>query len=69
MADEVVVTVAHLRMANMCIRGAKQWARYMGLDFDAFMRHGIPASQLEATGDAFAIQVAKIARDEAQGDD
>lgn len=67
--DDVTVTVAHLREAQMCIRGAKQWARYMGLDFDAFVRHGIPASQLEATGDAFALQVAKIARDEAKGED
>lgn len=69
MADDAVVRVEHLRSANMCIRGAKQWARYMGIDFDAFVRDGIVASKLEATGDALALRVVKIARDEAAGED
>lgn len=57
--------MAHVRAARLCARGARALARRYGLDWSAFLRHGIPASELEATGDALAQRVAALARKEA----
>lgn len=60
-----MVTVAHMREAKLCARGARQFAARHNLDFNRFIATGLPASEFEATGDAIALLVAKLARDEA----
>lgn len=60
------VEVRHLRAAKFCVRGARAWATQHGLDFEHFIRHGYPASALEATDDALGMILASIAREEAQ---
>ena len=60
-----IVTGEHIREANLCVRGARQWFRLHNLDFDHFVRHGYPVETIEATGDVLGLKVAKIARDEA----
>lgn len=69
MADDVIVTNEHVRMAGMCSRGARQWFAYMGLDYADFLRNGLPASRVEATNDALGLKVVAIARAEAAGED
>lgn len=66
--SDVIVTVAHLRKARLCARGARAWCVRHNLDYMHFVQHGYPASVIEAVGDALGNQVAAIARLEAEGD-
>lgn len=63
MADPIV-RVEHIRKAKLCSRGVRAWAQRHQLDYMTFLRHGYPASVLEATGDALGARVAAIARAE-----
>lgn len=59
---DVLVKMVHVRKAEMCSRGARAFFIKHGLDWQQFLATGIPACELEATGDAMAIEVAKVAR-------
>ncbi|SKC57045.1 hypothetical protein SAMN06296058_1241 [Pseudoxanthomonas indica] len=70
-APDVRVTAAHLRSIphyttrrGFCVSGARAWFQRHGLDFRAFVRDGIPASQLEATGCGLGAALANWARQE-----
>lgn len=65
------VTVAHLRSVpgfsprpGFCLRKARPWFKRHGLDWRDFVRNGIDAAALEATGDALALAVVAHARQE-----
>lgn len=62
--DDVVVTLADIRSSGLfyCAAGTRQFFRRHGLDFAAFLRHGIPAGALLATGDAMAERAVEAAR-------
>lgn len=60
------VTMAHIRRVNFCSRGARAFFERYGLDWSAFLREGIPVSELEATGDALASRVCVLVRQEAE---
>ena len=45
-----------------CTKGAKLWAKTHNMDFDKFVREGLPASQFIATGDAIAMEFVEAAR-------
>jgi hypothetical protein len=62
MSMEVLVTIAHVRAAGLCVHGTRTWFARQGLDFRAFLAHGLPASVLLATGDAMALRVVEVAR-------
>lgn len=64
MSDDPLVTVVHMREANLCARGGRRVAERYGLDFKEFATKGLPASKLEATGDAMLIKLAQMAREE-----
>jgi len=64
--EDVIIHSRHLREAGMCARGAKQWFRLHGLDFNSFLAFGIPAATVEALGDALGNKVAAVAREEAE---
>lgn len=51
--------------ARYCAPGLRAFFSRHGLDLRAFVRQGLPASVIEATGDAMALRAAKLARDEA----
>lgn len=64
------VTALHLRTVpglrrepGYCGAGARAWAERHGIDFKAFMRHGIDAAVLTATGDALALRLVDWARE------
>jgi hypothetical protein len=62
----VLVTMKHVRQAHMCARGARAFFARHGLDYNRFLRDGLPVEQIRATGDAMAIKVAEIAEAEAK---
>lgn len=66
--SDVIVTIAHLRKAGMCTRTPRQWFAKHGLSWNDFVTHGIPESELLATGDSLAHPVIAIARAEAEAD-
>lgn len=59
---EVRVRIEHIRAARLCSDGLRVWLKHHGFDLGRFLREGIPAAELEATGDGFALHVAAIAR-------
>jgi len=60
-----LVTMRHVRQARMCSRGARAFFARHGLDYSRFLREGLPAEDIRATGDAMAITVAELAEREA----
>jgi hypothetical protein len=46
------VTVQDIRAARYCLPGVRPWFRRHGLDWQAFLDHGLAAGTLRATGDA-----------------
>jgi hypothetical protein len=64
---DLIITMSDIRRFH-CVRGIRRWFGEQGLDFRAFLRNGIPATELAATGDAFALRVVELTmRDRADG--
>jgi hypothetical protein len=61
----VIVQMRHIREAKLCCSGMRAWFARHDLDVLDFIRNGIPAERLEATGDHFALTVCKLARAQA----
>jgi len=53
----MLITPDDLRRAGICAAGARGWFATYGLDFRHFIRNGIEADTLAATGDANALRV------------
>lgn len=63
--DQLLVTVRHARKAGYCLSpGVRVFLTRHGLDYRQFVRGGLPADVLLATGDAMAQRVVAIAREE-----
>ena len=60
--EGVRVSMQTLRQARMCSRGARAFFQRHGLDWDTFLREGVPARALADTGDAMALQAVEVAR-------
>lgn len=60
--EDATVRMEHIRQARLCSRGARAFFERHGLDWRQFLREGIPASELAATGDALALRVVEVAR-------
>ncbi len=67
--SDLIVTSRHLltipgynRRPGFCRTGARPYFAMLGLDWPAFVRHGIPAAQLTATGDPLALALVDWAR-------
>jgi len=66
----MIVTTRHLftirgfsKRRGFCRGGARTWFRAHGLDWTDFVKHGIEAEKLEATGDALALALVRWARE------
>lgn len=46
------IRMKHVRAANLCSRGAREWFRRYGLDYNVFLTEGYPESVILGTGDA-----------------
>lgn len=55
--DTLMITMDDVRKAGHCAAGARRWFNDQGLDFRQFMKAGIPAREMLATGDAQGRQV------------
>ena len=55
------VTIHDLRASRLCFQGARPWFRRHELDWQAFLRDGLDAEVLAATGDALALRVIAVA--------
>lgn len=62
MTEPLIVTIEHVRASGLCVHGTRSWFDRHGLDFRAFLREGIDAQTLLATGDAMALRVVEHAR-------
>lgn len=62
---DIMVTMRHVRQAQMCSRGIRIFAARHGFDMRSFLLEGISADKLIATGDAMALQAVEAARVEA----
>ncbi len=60
--SDLIVTIAHVRAAGLCVNGTRVWFARHDLDFRAFLREGCTAETLLATGDAMALRVVERAR-------
>jgi hypothetical protein len=68
MADaDLIVTIEHMKQAKLCARGGRTWCKRYGIDWLHFVNNGIPASTLAATGDAFALRLIEVAKEEQEG--
>ncbi|MBS0212300.1 MAG: hypothetical protein JSR26_03850 [Proteobacteria bacterium] len=54
---DAIATIAHIRAAGLCARGARAWAARHGFDWSAFLRDGVSVARLEALDDPFAARV------------
>ena len=59
----LIIRMPDIRRALMCSRGARTFFQAHNLDWQAFLKDGIPAEELAATGDAMALECVRIARD------
>lgn len=62
--SDPVVRIKHAKKIGMCSRGVRQWFEANGLNYAQFLNEGLPASVVEATGNALAMKVAAVAREE-----
>lgn len=62
MSEEVIVRMEHVRAAHMCSRGARAFMQRHNLNWDVFLKDGLPADVVEATKDAMALAVVEVAR-------
>lgn len=65
MTEPLLITIDHVRASGLCVHGTRGWFARQGLDFRAFLREGIDAQTLLATGDAMALRVVERARQQA----
>ncbi len=62
---EAIATIDHARRLGYCSRGMRAFFELHALDWQQFRDRGLPADVIEATGDAMAIKVAALAREDA----
>ena len=62
MTEEPRIMMADLRRAQMCSHGARAFFSRHDLDWDDFLKNGVPVSLIEATGDAMAMKVVEAVR-------
>jgi len=58
-----IITINDARKAGYCVNGMRKWARHHNLDFKDFVKNGLPASKLLATGDQLGINIVNRAKD------
>ncbi len=56
MTDKLIVTPTDTQRCGFCAPQLKVWADANQFDIRHFLRHGIDAELLRATGDAFALK-------------
>jgi hypothetical protein len=60
MTGDGKIRMAHIRGAQMCSSGVRDWAKLHNIDFNDFLKNGIDVEVVRNTGDALALQVVKV---------
>lgn len=63
--SELHITITDVRRV-FCVNGARKWANQQGIDFPAFIKHGLPATELLGRGDDVLIERVIQAKREAE---
>lgn len=63
---DLIVKRRHLTALRYCARGSREFFERHGWNWSRFLRDGIPAAQLRATGDAMALKCVAVAEAEAR---
>jgi hypothetical protein len=66
-AGDILITPKDIQRAGYCSRGARRWFESHNINFRDFIRKGVPASQLTATGDPQALRVVELAMEAQHG--
>ena len=61
--DDLIVTGRDCIDAGFCGVGIRNWMISHGKDFRYHIKHGMPASELVATGDPLALRAVNVARE------
>lgn len=64
MTENITVFMRHIRAANLCAGGTREWFVRHGFDWGDFIANGMPIERMEATGDPLAMRVTAQARKE-----
>lgn len=62
----LIITAVHARRAGYCLSNCRPFFARHGLDFRDFIRNGIDAEKLLATGDDMAARVVALAQRDAE---
>lgn len=63
--NDEIITITDVRRI-ICVDGARKWARSQDIDFRAFIRDGLPASELFGRGDDAMVERVIAAKREAE---
>lgn len=63
MTNSIIIRMPDIRRALMCGRGTEGWFRLRGLDYQHFLKHGIPIETLEKIDCEMSRQVCEKARE------
>ena len=58
----VIVTMKDIRACRMCSGGTREFFKRHGMDWNKFIKDGLPEEEFIATGDSMAMQVVEAAR-------
>jgi len=58
----VIIYMSDIRAARMCSRGTRDFFKRHGMDWNKFLKEGLPVEQVINTGDPMAMQVVEVAR-------
>lgn len=61
-AEDFLITMRDVRAAQMCSGGARMFFDQYKLDWSKFLKEGIAASELAATGDALAHKLIEVTK-------
>ncbi len=62
MTNTVKIRMTHIRKVSMCSKGAREFFKKHNLDWQKFLDEGLDSNLIEATGDAMALEVVKVAK-------
>lgn len=60
----ILLHIKHIHQGGYCSRGARTWAARHNINYTQFVLHGIDVEIIERIGDAFALHVCQLAREE-----
>lgn len=66
MSDKII-RMYHIRAAEVCASGARDWMKAHGFDWNEFLDNGIEVSRIEVLDDAIANKICAVAKGENHG--